>query len=80
MDGFHHQLEDGIEDLASLLRVTISEQFHRALEIRKEDGDLLALTFEGGSRGKDPLREMSGSVGIRRREGGRGYAAATFCE
>ncbi len=45
MDRLHHALEDGIEEPARLLGVAISQQLHRALEIGKQDGDLLALTF-----------------------------------
>ena len=48
MDGLHHPLEDGIEELARLLGIAVGEQLHRALEVGEEDGDLLALALEGG--------------------------------
>ena len=47
VDGLHHALEDGIEELARLLGVAVGEQLHRALEVGEEDGDLLALALEG---------------------------------
>jgi hypothetical protein len=48
VDGLHHELENGIENLASLLGVAVGEQLHRALEVGEEDCDLLALALEGG--------------------------------
>ena len=49
VDGLHHPLEDGIEELARLLGVAVGQELHRALEVGEEHGDLLALAFEGGS-------------------------------
>jgi hypothetical protein len=46
VDRVHHPLEHRVEQLARLLRVAVGEQFHRALEVREQDRDLLALTFE----------------------------------
>jgi hypothetical protein len=43
VDGLHHVLEDGIEELPRLLGITVGEQLHRTLEVGEEDGDLLAL-------------------------------------
>jgi hypothetical protein len=65
--GFHHAFEDGIEDLARLFRIAIREQFHRALQIREQHRDLLALAFEGGLGSEDLLGEVLGRVGIRSR-------------
>ena len=47
VDGLHHPLEDGVEELARLLGVAVGEQLHRALEVGEEHRDLLALAFEG---------------------------------
>ena len=47
VDGLHHPLEDGIEELPRLLGVAVGEQLHRALEVGEEHRDLLALAFEG---------------------------------
>ena len=44
----HHVLENGVEELPRLLRVTVREQLHRALEVGEQDRHLLALTFQGG--------------------------------
>jgi len=37
MYGFHHQLEDGIEDLPRLFGISIGEQLHRAFQVCEED-------------------------------------------
>ncbi len=47
VDRFHHAFEDGIQELARLLGVPIGEELHRALQVREEDRDLLALALEG---------------------------------
>ena len=53
MHRLHHALQDGVEQLPGLLRVAVGQEFHRALEIRKQHGDLLALAFEGTARGEN---------------------------
>jgi hypothetical protein len=65
MDGLHHPLEHGVEQLARLLRVPVGEELHRALEVGEEDRDLLALAFERGLRGEDLLCEVPGRVALR---------------
>ena len=65
MDGFHHPLEDGIQELPRILGVTVGEQLHRALEVGEEDGHLLALALEGSLRGEDLLGEVLGRVAFR---------------
>jgi hypothetical protein len=70
MDRGHHTLEDGIEELSCLFWITVSKEFQRAFEVRKEDSDLLAFAFEGTAGGQDLLREIRGRIG----EGGlRGW-------
>jgi hypothetical protein len=77
--GFHHAFEDGIEDLARLFRIAIGEQLHRALQIREQHRDLLALAFEGGLGSEDLLGEVLGRVGIRsRRRPDRASAARSL--
>ena len=74
VDGFHHVFEDGVEDLARLLGIAVSEQLHRALEVGEQHRDLFALAFQRGLRGKDAFCEMLRGVGVRRRETrGRGW-------
>src|SRR4030095_12896355 len=46
----------------------MGQQLHRALQVGKEDGHPLALTFQSASRADDLLGQMSGRVGLRRRE------------
>ena len=62
VDGLHHPLEHGVEELARLLGIAVGEQLHRALEVGEEDGDLLALALEGGLGGEDLLGEVLGGV------------------
>ena len=64
VDGLHHPLEDGIEDLARLLGIAVGEQLHRALEVGEEHRDLLALALQRGLRGEDLLGEVLGRVGL----------------
>ena len=46
VDGLHHPLEDGVEELPRLLGVPIREELHRALEVGEEHGHLLPLTLQ----------------------------------
>jgi hypothetical protein len=46
LDRSDHQLEGGIDDGASFLRVEVLLQFGRALDIGKQSGDGLALTLD----------------------------------
>jgi hypothetical protein len=48
-----------------VLGIAVGEQLHRALEVGEEDRDLLALAFQRGSGGQDPLGEMLGCVCLR---------------
>src|SRR5262249_61195301 len=56
--------------LGRVLGIGVGEQLHGALEIGKEDCDLLALAFESGLGGEDLLGEVLGGIGLRRRERG----------
>jgi hypothetical protein len=64
VDGLHHVFEDRVEQLASLFRIAVGEQLHRALQVCEEDRDLLALTFQCGLGGEDLLDQMFGSIGL----------------
>jgi hypothetical protein len=68
VDRLHHAFEDRIEELARFFGVTVGEQLHRPFEVGEQDGDLLALTFEGCLGGEDPLGEVLGRVRLRRVE------------
>ena len=46
MHGSHHALQHRVEELARLLRVAVSQEFHGAFEIGKEHRDLLAFPFQ----------------------------------
>jgi hypothetical protein len=56
MDGLHHPLEDGIQELPGFLGIAVGQELHGALEVGEEDRDLLALPFQRGLRGEDALR------------------------
>src|SRR4029453_2438424 len=75
LDGVHHPLEDGVEELARLLGVPVGQQLHGAPEVGEEDRDLLALALEGGLRGEDLFGEGPRSVRLRGRRPNRGRAA-----
>jgi hypothetical protein len=58
VDGLHHSLEDGVEELPRLLWVAVGEELHRTFEVCEEDGDLLALALQRRLRGEDFLGEV----------------------
>ena len=78
VDGFHHALEDGVEEPPRFLGITVGEQLHRALQVREEHRDLLALTFQGRLRGQDLLGEVLRGVRVSgtRTESGSGGTPA----
>ena len=63
----HHAFQDRVEDHPRFLGVALGEQLHRALDVGEHHRHLLALAFDGRSRAEDALREVLGSVGLRRR-------------
>ena len=63
MHGRHHALQHRVEEPSGLLRIALGQQFHRALQIRKEHRDLFALAFQRAARGEDFLGEIGGGVG-----------------
>src|SRR5207245_9708047 len=63
-DGHNQPLEDRVEEIERLFEIAVGEQLHRALEVGKEHGHLLALALEGGLRGENALREVFWRVGI----------------
>ena len=65
VDGLHHALDHGIEELPGLLGIAVGEQLHRALQVGEEDGDLLALALQGSLGGEDLLGEVLGGVRLR---------------
>ena len=47
VDRLDHAFEHRVEELLRVLRVAVSKQLHRALNIREQHGDLLPLTLKG---------------------------------
>ncbi len=68
VDRFDHAFQDRVKNLASFFGVPVGEQLHRALQVGEEDGDLLALPFQGRLGAEGLLREVLGGVGLRRCE------------
>jgi hypothetical protein len=66
MHGVHQAFEDRVEELPCFLRVALGEQLHGALQVGKEDGDLLALPFKGASGREDLFGQVVRGVGERR--------------
>jgi hypothetical protein len=64
--GLDHALQDRVEELPGLLRVALSQQLQRALQVGEEHGHLLALPFQGGLRLEDLLGQVAGGVAHRR--------------
>src|SRR5215467_3800083 len=64
----HHALEHRIEKLAGLLGIAIGEELHRPSEVGEEDGDLLALPFQGRFGGEDSFGQLRRRVGSGRTE------------
>jgi len=62
MDCFHHSLEHRVKDLARLCRVAVGQQFHRALQVRKQHPHELPFTFQRTPRGENLLGEMPGRI------------------
>src|SRR5204863_5143700 len=58
VDGFHHHLKYGIEQLAGILGIAAGQQLHGVLHVREQDAHLLALTLERALRCQDPLDEV----------------------
>jgi hypothetical protein len=61
----HHTFQDRIEELAGLLRIAVSEQLQRALEVCKQDGDLFPLPFEHIAGGKNLVGQIRRRIGQR---------------
>jgi hypothetical protein len=61
VDGVHHVFEERVEQLLRLLGIAVGEQLHRALEIREEHGDVLALAVPGRAAGVgEEARQLRG--------------------
>ena len=59
---FHHRLENRVDDLARFFRVSVSQQFERALDVGEQHRDLLALALEHSFRRQDFFRQVAGDV------------------
>ncbi len=70
VDRLDHAFEHRVEELLRVLRVAVSKQLHRALNIREQHGDLLPLALEGCPRGEDLIGKVLGRVILRRGKAG----------
>ena len=55
MDGCHHAFQYRVEQVPSLLRVSVGKHLHGAFKVGEEDGDLLALALQSTLRGQNVL-------------------------
>jgi hypothetical protein len=62
VDGCHHAFQCLVEQVASLLRVSVGKQLHGAFQVGEEDGDLLALVLQGTFRGQNLLGQGARGV------------------
>jgi len=65
MDAFGENLEEAFEDRVPLLGIGLTGQLHRAFDVGKRAGDLLALAFERGLRLRELVGEVLGGAGAR---------------
>jgi hypothetical protein len=74
--GLDHPLQHRIEQAPRVLRIAIGQELHRALEVREQDGHMLALSLQRVLGGADTLgqmrRRVRGRRGETRRRVGRG--------
>ena len=61
-----------VEQAPRVLGIAIGQELHRALEVREQDGHVLALALQRVLGRADTLGEMRRRVRNRRREAGRG--------
>ncbi len=62
VDCLDHAFEYRVEELLRILRVAVSKQLHRALNICEQHGDLLPLTLERCLGGEDLIGKMLGRI------------------
>ena len=62
----HHVFEDWVEKFPRFLGIAVGQQLHRALHVREQHRDLLALAFEGTLRGENFFSKVFGCVSLGR--------------
>ena len=62
VDSLHHVVEDRVEKVARLLRITVGQELSGALEVGEQHCYLLAFAFEGGLRAQNFLRQVARRV------------------
>ena len=62
VDGLHQPFQDGVEQTPRLLRIAVSQELHRPLQVREQHRDLLALALDRLAGVEDLLDEMDGRV------------------
>ena len=58
LDAVGEDAEEALHDPRERFRIELPGQLHRALHVGEQDGDLLALAFDGGLGLQDPLDEV----------------------
>ena len=71
VDLIHENTKAAVHDAVDLFRVELLGEGGEVRDVGEEDGDELALTLHGASRGENLVREKLGRVGVGLREVGR---------
>ena len=65
VDLIHEDLEAAVHDLVDFFGVELLRDACEVCHVGEEDGDELALPFQGGAGGEDLVGEVLGGVGVR---------------
>ena len=74
MHRLDHLLQHRVEQGTGVFGIAVGEQFHRAFQIDKQDGHLLALAFQGFLGQQDALSQVLGGILLGRREARRRWS------
>ena len=80
MDRLHDALQHGVKERARLLGISVGQEFQGTAHVGKEHRHPLALPRQGRAQFADPLGQVGGCVGVRRRGSGIEEAAAVIAE
>ena len=66
LDGFHHSLQDRIQQFMCFLGIAIGNQLHRAFQVGEQHRDLFALAFQRALRAQARFDEVPSGGELRR--------------
>src|SRR5262245_17967966 len=68
VDCLDHAVNHRLEEFLRILGIKVGKQFHRAIDVSEQHGDLLALTLECYPRGQNLVGEVLGGIVLGRGE------------